>query len=298
MKKFFIAFIISIVISIVIFPIRGIDRGIPLCSIVGYIFYFLFTVIYLKKTEGVISKKIILLSILSGIGVVQLPLRIIDFQRTLLTFPDFLMHVSGIVSGYIAYNKKYNIKWSVFFAGLAICIFMFFKGYTMWIDYLNYDTFTGKIDDNREYNLKIQTNTGDTLSLYDFRGKYLLFDCWNSFCGICYKKMPEVQKLYDIYKGNTNVVIGSMHSYMKNTEKLFNDKEKNEDYTTGSEILKGRNYTFPCWAIAKNDPVLKEIGVDSYPTVLIFNKQGKLIFRGSIENAKNQIEKLLKGDGK
>jgi len=110
--------------------------------------------------------------------------------------------------------------------------------------------------------------------------------------------MPEVQKLYDIYKGNTDVVIGSMHSYMKNTEKLFNDKEKNENYTTGSKILKGRNYTFPCWAIAADDPVLKEMGVNSYPTVLIFNKQSKLIFRGSIKNAKNQIEKLLKGDGK
>jgi hypothetical protein len=38
---------------------------------------------------------------------------------------------------------------------------------------------------------------------------------------------------------------------------------------------------------------LKELGVDGYPTVLIFDKSGTAIFRGNMENASDYIGKLF-----
>ena len=56
--------------------------------------------------------------------------------------------------------------------------------------------------------------------------------------------------------------------------------------------MENRSFSFPCLAIDIDNPVLKELGVNSYPKVLIFDKQSNLIFRGSIENASNYIKKL------
>jgi hypothetical protein len=95
--------------------------------------------------------------------------------------------------------------------------------------------------------------------------------------------MPEVQKLYDTYKNNDRVAIYSIHSRVH---------KENETNVTGSEILKENNYSFPCLSIDMKDEMLKELGVNRYPTVLIFDKESKLVFRGNIKNAGNYIRQL------
>ncbi|WP_194768168.1 peroxiredoxin family protein [Tamlana sp. I1] len=41
---------------------------------------------------------------------------------------------------------------------------------------------------------------GNSVSLSDFRGKYVLIDFWASWCGPCRKESPNVQKQYALYK--------------------------------------------------------------------------------------------------
>ena len=69
------------------------------------------------------------------------------------------------------------------------------------------------------------------------------------------------------------------------------DDKDGETCETGQDILNKRNCSFPILAIDKDNPILKEIGVTCFPTVIIFDPDGKLIFRGNIEYA----EKYLKG---
>ncbi|MDR1102703.1 MAG: hypothetical protein LBL42_02995 [Tannerella sp.] len=66
-----------------------------------------------------------------------------------------------------------------------------------------------------------------------------------------------------------------------------------ENCSTGARILEEEGYKYPCLAIDMENPVLKELGVNSYPTVLLFDRDSKLIFRGSIETVKDYIEKIL-----
>jgi thiol-disulfide isomerase/thioredoxin len=155
---------------------------------------------------------------------------------------------------------------------------------------LGHGTFTGKVETGRVFDIQFQTILGDTLSLTDFKGKYLLLDCWYTYCGICYGKMPEVQKLYDKYAGNNEISIYGMHSFIKG------DGERNrkpENCSTGSGILEKQGYDYPCLAIDMENPILKELGVNSYPTVLLFDRDNKLIFRGTIEKAGDYIAELL-----
>ena len=293
---FFLIFLYALLIDLATMPLRGLRGfGTSACSVVTFILYFIFIYIVLKKYTYQLKGIYILLASLLGASILQLPLRVVHFSVTLGTLPDFLFHLLGIVMGYLFYksNRFFRVITLVF--SLACCLFLYFKGYEMWYNKLDFNTFTGTVaDDGKVYNLTFQTNAGDTLSLTDFKSKYLLLDCWYTYCGFCYMAMPEVQKLYDTYKADERVAIMSMHNYLKNEEKRTNGRRKDEDYTTGLRILKENNYTFPCLAIDMDDPVIKKLGIKAYPTVLIFDRQSHLIFRGDIKDAAKRIEQLLK----
>lgn len=230
---------------------------------------------------------------LLGCVIFELPFRIMDlilgnFASGLISIPDILVKVIAILLSY----WTYIIKKGVFKIALASLSFLFivwmsFCGYNMWIHKLSYETISGKIEKKYVKNVEFQTSESDTLSLDYFRGKYLVLDHWNTSCGVCYEKFPQVQKFYDVYKNNPELVFYAVHSRGKNGT-------ENEDARKGARILKERGYTFPCLSIDIDNPVLKELGVDGYPTVLIFDKRSDLVFRGNIKNASKFVEKVLK----
>jgi thiol-disulfide isomerase/thioredoxin len=49
---------------------------------------------------------------------------------------------------------------------------------------------------------------GSTVTLNDFKGKYIYIDVWNSACGPCFKEFPFMAKLVEKYKNNNIVFIG------------------------------------------------------------------------------------------
>ena len=284
---FFLIMLYALLIALIIIPLRMISF--MTCSVIAFVLYFIFVYIVSKKFSSRLKESYILLACLLGCSILDLPLRILQFSSTLVSFPDFLFHLFGILMGYLFYKSNRIVRISILAFSLLSCLFLYYKGYDMWLHKVSFGTFTGKIESKQSYDLFFQTNSGDTLSLSDFKGKYLLLDCWYTYCGVCYQKMPEMQQLYDNYKQDPEISIYAMHSFMKKSMRNV----PLEDYTTGSEILKKKGFNYPCLSIDIESPVLKELGVDVYPTVLIFDRQSNLIFRGSIENASNSIKKLL-----
>ncbi len=65
-----------------------------------------------------------------------------------------------------------------------------------------------------------------------------------------------------------------------------------ESCRTGADILREEGYSFPCLSADINDPMLKEIGINVFPTVLIIDPDGDMVFRGDIEHAGKYLRKL------
>lgn len=54
----------------------------------------------------------------------------------------------------------------------------------------------------------ITDTSGKPVSLYSFRGKYILLDFWASWCVPCRHNNPEIVKLYNQYKDRNFVILG------------------------------------------------------------------------------------------
>ena len=137
-------------------------------------------------------------------------------------------------------------------------------------------------------NFKLENQFGELKSFSDYKGKVLLVDFWFQGCQPCLEEMKFFPELFKKY--NSQLAIMSISVDPKErTEYLLQEKPKpwnfllsdNENWTFYNDNLKEKSF-------------VKELEVSSYPTYLLFDKNGELIstpFSGiaGVENELNGI---------
>jgi len=132
---------------------------------------------------------------------------------------------------------------------------------------------------------------GEKTRIADWKGKVVLIDYWATWCGPCRKSFPSLQKLYEKYKDNPNVVFAVVNVWERD-----NDRTKIvKDFLSNNPTL-----TFPMY-IDKDDSVVKKYGVTGIPTKFFLGKDGRIQFKEVgllpdeqfIEEASQKIELLL-----
>lgn len=150
------------------------------------------------------------------------------------------------------------------------------------MNYGVYGTYTGYIP-KKEVNINFLNAEGDEIPVEFFSGKYVVLDCWYSACGYCMEEFPVIEKLHEKYNLNENVEIISLHCFMNN-----------ENHQSGYQIINSMEYHFPVLSIRIQDIWLESMGVNVYPTILIINPDGYVVFRGSLELAQIELKRLTK----
>jgi thiol-disulfide isomerase/thioredoxin len=282
-KKLFVRlFVYSLLLEIGISPLRG-YVSFQASTIVGFTLYSILTYILLIRYSHKASSKSIFFSLIFGFSTLNI-IRIFNFAETLISLPDACFHLFGIIVGYSLFKIKNYFRWIILVIASLLTIFIYSYGYELWLNRLNYGSFTGKIIEGRiSKEITFSGLTSSKVNINSLKGNIVLLDFWNSKCGVCFRKFPVVQRTYNKYKHNTKISFYSVNSFLKGID-------KDDD---AFRIIKERGYSFPV-LICKNKTILKELKITCYPTVLIINKKGELIFRGDIEDADKKIEELLK----
>ncbi len=136
-------------------------------------------------------------------------------------------------------------------------------------------------------NFKMQLIDGHTITLEELRGKVVMLQFTASWCSVCRKEMPFIEKeIWQLYKDKDFIVIGIDRDEPLETVKKFAEKMQ----ITYPLSLDPNADIFGLFA-------LKQSGVTRN---VIINKEGQIIFktrlfeREEFNLMKEEIEKLLK----
>ncbi|HET9435046.1 MAG TPA: hypothetical protein VFO37_14870, partial [Chitinophagaceae bacterium] len=177
--------------------------GFSYSILIGFLVYFLVSYVCLNLSKSV-KPHIISVMLFSGVTALHLPPRLMDFQESAVSFPDYIFHSLGLVTGYLFYTMKSSKKWIVVSIALGSTLLMFFKGYSMWLHKLNYDNYTGRYF-SRLPEFSAVDAQGNIVSNSSITGKIVFVDIWHTRCGSCFRKFPALNELYLKYKDNEEV---------------------------------------------------------------------------------------------
>lgn len=123
---------------------------------------------------------------------------------------------------------------------------------------------------------------GKTVSLDDFKGKYVLIDFWASWCGPCREELPYVKELYKQYHQQGFEIISITKDEKSDLWEKAIEKEKIESWTHFSLLENQSN-------------IDKEYFVNGIPHKLLIDKNGMIIgkWKGSGEINKHDLQQLI-----
>lgn len=127
---------------------------------------------------------------------------------------------------------------------------------------------------------KLTTVDGKTLSSDSLKGKYVVINFWGTWCGPCKSELSEVQKFYDKYKDNPNVVFLTIDA-RDTTEEV-------------KKFMAEKKYTYP---VLMEGDYLSKATVNAFPTTWFIDRDGNKIFEknGSSKRLLEEFSWRLEG---
>lgn len=206
-----------------------------------------------------------------------------------LTVPFFLVYVSAVFivkAGYATYPVwisgmlvsllsffllKYRVRpWAgVLWPGLIILA----NGLLVWPNTFAYSGILKDAGKYRLYSVKLTNGKDQIVPVNSLKGKVVLADIWHSACYNCIQRFPELQQLYNDYRGDTMVRIFSLNVPLKRDNGIKPVKHTDR-------------YSFEQLYFASAQEA-DRLYVDAVPLILIIGKDGQCRYAGDLNTGWN-----------
>lgn len=117
---------------------------------------------------------------------------------------------------------------------------------------------------------------GKKIDLNDFKGKYILLDFWASWCVPCRMNNPILKTINNKYQ-NVNFKLLSISA------------DTNADYWKDAILKDSMNWTNLSDLQGMGSDIAMQYGIKAYPTYILIDPSGKIIYR-----SENEIDKVQK----
>ncbi|MCF8303779.1 MAG: TlpA family protein disulfide reductase [Bacteroidales bacterium] len=180
------------------------------------------------------------------------------------------------ISALIGYGlaRLYKRKKQKIFYPLVIMYLLFlgagYAGMENWVVYVV----------NRKYqqqevqaiDFKFYKEDGTVITPASIKGKVSLFYFWSTTCGVCYKKFPEVNKLYKKYKDHDNITFYTVNVNVQSRDTAMNMQEH----------IRAKGYAFQVLEVPLRDKakLMKSLKFNTFPYALLIDPDGKVLHRG------------------
>jgi peroxiredoxin len=126
--------------------------------------------------------------------------------------------------------------------------------------------------------------SGPNLRLKEQRGRVVMVNFWATWCGPCRQEMPQLNRLYEKYKGSGFVLLGV---------------NVDDDASKAADVASKLGVTFPV-LLDTDKSVSKMYDLSTMPSTVIIDREGKVryVHRGYLagyeDNYEKQIRELLR----
>ena len=118
------------------------------------------------------------------------------------------------------------------------------------------------------------------------KGKFTLLHFWGTWCGPCITELPVLNELAGKYKDKLDCI---NIAYEENV----NFKKLETFYTKYPDLSNNITIQMPS-AFAEDNTVVRKLKVSVFPTYMVIDKNGVIIYRSTNEKGLQTIQKLLK----
>ena len=120
--------------------------------------------------------------------------------------------------------------------------------------------------------------SGNPVTLLPSKGKYMLLDFWETWCGYCFLAMPKIKELHEKYNSKGLEVVGVVL----------------ENKTQVEKIIKSQSFPYP--TVFADDQIKNEYKLDSRPRYILIDDSGKVLADsyGDLESIEKIISERLK----
>lgn len=147
--------------------------------------------------------------------------------------------------------------------------------------------FNSKIEEKTEEsslvppNFRVKNEHGEIIETAQLRGKVVFINFWASWCPPCRAEFPSVQKLYDRYRSNEDMV--------------FLTVNLDDEMILGKKYLQKEKFSIPFLVPSSSIP--KELYSGSIPTTTVLDKTGKIRMHhsGMADYSKDSFYKEIDG---
>jgi len=126
--------------------------------------------------------------------------------------------------------------------------------------------------------------TKEPFSREDFKGKYVLYDFWGSWCQPCIKGIPDLKNLKEKYGGNLEIISIAY--------------ENSSDLSALDKVLKENQMNWYQLYFLKKEKDPEKNGskyfVKIFPTFVLFDPDGEMMIRVEGNSRLKEIEDILK----
>ena len=127
---------------------------------------------------------------------------------------------------------------------------------------------------------------GETFSLSDLKGKYVLLDFWGSWCKPCRESNPQLVKLYQEFNTRT-------FKEASGFEVVSFAVERNKE--SWQAAIMEDHLIWPYQLVSTdlfNDPTIKEYNVRQIPTKFLINPDGIIV---GVDPSLEEVREMLEG---
>jgi len=256
------------------YDIDGFSHGVRL--FVLFVLALIMAVGYLKLFGHRLPSNTIIIAILLPIIAVAISFTfVISLTFTIKISPVYVSMILGLIAGSSIYQSGFKIKKLLLFS--LFPLIMAFGVYDLWMHRIEYGNFDGVVKNIELAQFEFTNKENGLVSSEDLKGKVVWLDFWFVGCPPCWKAFPEVQEVYEKYKDNPSFAL-----YVVN---------RDDDPDILFSKIEEKGYTFP--VLKGTQQKINSLGVYFFPTVMLLNKKGEIVFIGELPDAKIMLQKLL-----